>query len=101
MNLPEQCPFCGNRRVAKGSFHTGEAYAGLFLADDLQFAGWRKFLGALPTVPVDKEAKACLHCGGVWGHLDLGHLHKAISRWGSDELKDLALPRPPAEPLAS
>lgn len=87
MNLPELCPFCHNTSVASGRFFLGDVYGPPgFEPDEIHLSPLRKAVATSWAILADR-AKACVHCGKVWGDLDLDQLKNLFRKYGTDESK--------------
>jgi hypothetical protein len=87
MNSPELCPFCHNTSVASGRFYGGEDASGSsFEPEDIQLSALRKVVVSACAEVVERS-KACVHCGKVWGDLDLARLRAVFRKYGTAEAK--------------
>lgn len=101
MTPPDQCPFCGSRKLFPAQFIDAEsAGSGLRFPEVEQFPWW-KFASAgnkdaIRDLAID-TATACLGCGKVWAQFDLKRALELVQRHGSPEMnaKLAAMDNPP------
>ena len=87
MNSPELCPFCHNTSVAPGRYFLWDAYGGPgFEPGEIQISKLKKAV-TNTCATIEETAKACVHCGKVWGEIDLDELRRLLRKHGSDDCK--------------